>query len=397
MAVHRASAPLDLASLFGEYPFLPGAESLLHDPSWTVRALLEDPAYASARSLGRARILAAADDPRAVRNVAEFAGAPPDLRYLSFLFARLVLACATTPAALRRWAVAESKRASSRLETLRGTEQSAEIEAVAERLQAPLRSGPDGMEVGLVEYVRLATPIREADFRLVRQDLRAGVVVVRPKRAARLLEEAIRRTLAEPVAVNAEVVALVRSRESELLADVAARMPLPTARAAAGGGTLRPELFPPCIRKMRRTLQKGENLSHAGRFALAAFLHRVGADTETIVDSYRGAPDFDESITRYQVEHITQRDGGVGYEPPECETLRSHGLCARDGDPTADDPKDRERDPRCFDERMRHPLMYYRWRGGSVVERRDAPPVTSPGVGPGTPRPPGRSPSTGPR
>jgi DNA primase large subunit len=369
MAVHRASAPLDAASLFGEYPFLPGAESLVRGQTWTVRTLLEEPAYETARSLGRARILAAADDPRAVKDVAEFAGAPSDVRYLSFLFARLVLAAAPSPAPLRRWAVAESKRSSSRLESLHGTEQAMEIEAVADALGTPMRSGADGMEVSLVDYVRLATPIREADYRLVRQEVREGQVLVRPKRAARLLEEAIRRTLADPLPLTSDVVTLVRERESELLGNVTARMPLPVARSGAGGGVLRPERFPPCIRKMRRTLQKGENLSHAGRFALAAFLHRAGADQETIVDAYRGAPDFDESITRYQVEHITRHSDGAGYEPPECETLRSHGLCARDGDPTAESPVDRAPDALCFEERLRHPLQYYRIRGGTVVER----------------------------
>jgi DNA primase large subunit len=374
MAVHRASAPLDAESLFGEYPFLPGAESLARGQTWTVRALLEEAAYGSARSLGRARILAAADDPRAVKDVAEFAGAAPDVRYLSFLFARLVLAAASSPAPLRRWAVAESKRSSSRLESLHGDDQSAEIEAVADALGTPMRSGTEGMELSLVDYVRLATPIREADYRLVRQDVRRGHVLVRPKRAARLLEEAIRRSLAEPIPLTPEVVALVREREAELLTDVAARMPLPVARSSVGGGVLFPERFPPCIRKMRRTLQKGENLSHAGRFALAAFLHRAGADPETIVDAYRGAPDFDESITRYQVEHITRHAGGVGYEPPECETLRSHGLCAREGDPTADTPTDRRSDALCFEPRLRHPLQYYRIRGGTVVERGEADP-----------------------
>jgi DNA primase large subunit len=383
MAVHRASAPLDPTSLYGEYPFLPGAESLVRGQSWTVRTLLEDPAYASARALGRARILAAADDPRAAKNVAEFAGTSADVRYLSFLFARLVLSAAPSPAPLRRWAVAESKRSSGRLDSLHGEEQSAEIEAVAEALRTPWRAGPDGMEIPLVEYVHLATPIREADYRLVRQDVHGGLVRVRPKRAARLLEEAIRRTLAEPIPLTPEVVAQVREREAELLGEVAARMPLPVARPAAGGGVLRPERFPPCIRKMRRTLQKGENLSHAGRFALAAFLHRAGADMETIVDAYRGAPDFDESITRYQVEHITQHAGGVGYEPPECETLRSHGLCVREGDPGADSPVDRARDPLCFEDRLRHPLQYYRIRGGTVIERAapDAGPAPTRSVG----------------
>jgi len=397
MAVHRASAPLDTASLYGEYPFLPGAESLVRGQSWTVRTLLEDPAYTSARALGRARILAAADDPRAAKDVAEFAGTSSDVRYLSFLFARLVLAAAPSPAPLRRWAVAESKRSSGRLESLRGPEQLAEIEAVAEALRTPWRSGPEGMEIPLVEYVRLATPIREGDYRLVRQDVHGGLVRVRPKRAARLLEEAIRRTLAEPIPLTAEVVAEVREREAELLAEVAARMPLPVARPAAGGGVLRPERFPPCIRKMRRTLQKGENLSHAGRFALAAFLHRAGADMETIVDAYRGAPDFDESVTRYQVEHITHHDGGRGYTPPECDSLRSHGLCAREGDPTATRPVDRERDPRCFEPTLRHPLQYYRRRGGRVVESDpdgDGPTPTSAATARDTPGAPAQTRST---
>ncbi len=401
MAVRRSSAPLDDASLYGEYPFLPGAETLLQDPSWTLRGLFEDRRYDPARVLGRARILAAADDPRAVREVAEFADASPEVRYLSFVFARVALACAPSFAALRRWAVAESKRSSARLENLAGAEQEEEILAVAGKLQVGMSPAPGGIGIPLVEYIRLAAPIREADFRLVRQDLRRGEVEVRSARAARLLEEAFRRRLAEPVPLNEDVVQFVRGQEKELFEQLAARMPLPTARAGVPGGALLADRFPPCIRKMRRTLQQGENLSHAGRFALAAFLHRAGADAETIVDAYRGAPDFDESITRYQVEHITQHGGGAGYTPPECETLRSHGLCVRDGDPTATEPRDRQRDELCFEDRLHHPLQYYQIRGGSVVERaEDEPrpgPASRPAGAPGTPGPPGPARSTGRR
>ncbi len=398
MAVHRAPAVLDERSLFATYPFLPGAESLLAEAGWTLRDLFEDRRYDAARLLGRARILAAADDPRAVREVAEFAHASPAERYLSFVFARVALAAAPSKAALRRWAVAESKRSSARLEGLDGSAQEEEILAVAGRLRLAVTPADGGIGFPLDSYVRLATPIREADFRLVRQDVRGGTVVVRPARAARLVEEGIRRMLAEPVPLQAEVVEFVRGREAELFAALATRLPLPTARSGGPAGGLLPERFPPCIRKMRRTLQAGENLSHAGRFALAAFLHRAGADPETIVDAYRGAPDFDESITRYQVEHITQHAGGAGYTPPECETLRSHGLCVRDGDPTAPEPRERGRDPLCFEPWLHHPLQYYQTRGGRVTERSEDPPGPPPsGGGPGRPGPPGRSRSTGPR
>jgi len=392
MAVPRASAPLNERSLFAEYPFLPGAETLLGSEAVSVRSLLADPAFAAARALGRARILAAADDPRGARDLEELARADPGVRFLSFLFARLVLSSATLSAAIRRWAVAEAKRNHARLMTVPAEE----LSEVARRLGFSLSPGPDGIEVPLVDYLRLSVPIREAEFRLPRQALRHGSVLIRPARAARLLQEAVRLRLAEPLPLAEDVVADVRTREADLLTALAERMPSPVARAELRGGPLRPDLFPPCIRKMQRTLQKGENLSHSGRFCLAAFLHRAGADFETIVDAYRGAPDFDESVTRYQVEHITLRDGGRGYEPPECETLRSHGLCARDGDPSASDPRDRGRDERCFDPSLRHPLRYYRRRGGAVVgdEREESTRSAPPAGAPGRPAAPARSRST---
>jgi DNA primase large subunit len=365
MAVPRASAPLDERSLFAEYPFLPGAETLLGELAVSVRALLSESAFAGARALGRARILAAAEDPRGMRDLEELARADPSVRLLSFLFARLVLSAAGVPAALRRWAVAEAKRNHTRLRAVPVEE----LAEVGRRLGFSLTPDAEGVGVPLVDYLKLSVPIREAEFRLPRQALRRGSVSVRPARAARLLQEAVRLRLAEPLPLADDVVREVREREADLLEELARRTPAPVARAELRGGPLRPELFPPCIRKMQRTLQKGENLSHSGRFGLAAFLHRSGADFETIVDAFRGAPDFDEAVTAYQVEHITARDGGRGYEPPECDTLRSHGLCARDGDPAAPDVRDRARDPLCFQEYLRHPLQYYRIRGGAVVER----------------------------
>jgi DNA primase large subunit len=285
------------------------------------------------------------------------------VRYLSFLFARLVLSAAPAAGALRRWAVAEAKRAHERLRTV----PPAALEEVARRLGFSLAAERSRMAFSVADYVRLATPIREAEFRLASQELRGGHVAVPAARASRLLQEAVRRALSSPLELTPEVVRAVREREAELLEEVARRLPAPVGRAGGPAGPLRRELFPPCVRKMQRTLERGENLSHAGRFCLAAFLHRAGASFETIVDAYRGAPDFDEAVTRYQVEHITLRDEGRGYEPPECDTLRSHGLCVRDGDPDAPQPADRRPDPLCFEPTLRHPLQYYRRRGGVPV------------------------------
>lgn len=395
MAV-RGAAPVDELGLLAEYPFLPGAERLVVDSPPSIGELLRHPGYQRAREFGRSRIRAAVDDPSGTSGLAELRTLDPQERYLSFQYARLVLSAARTRAPLRRWAVVEAKDATGRL----AGEDLEVILDVSRRLGVPLERDADAVAFRLPDYLRLATGIREAEFRLVHQAVHGGLVRVAPSRAVRLLQEGIRRSLGEPVELAGPARETIASAEAELLAEVEAKIPSPAARTGAGVGPLRPEIFPPCIRAMRRVLQDGENLSHAGRFALAAFLHRVGANAETIVDAYRGAPDFDESVTRYQVEHITQRDGGRGYSPSECATLRTHGLCFWDGDKQSKVPSDRAADPLCHEPFLRHPLQYYRMRGGTVaIDDRERPEdgPTPKGAAPGTPATRARRPSTGRR
>ncbi len=391
MAVRRA-APLDERELFGEYPFLPGAEALVEELSPSLKDVLTDPAYVRARELGRARVRAAVDDPTGSSSLEELGRATREERFLSFLYARLLLSASRTAAPLRRWAVAEAKRSWARLDGAPVPE----LVEVARRLGHEFDSVGTEIALRLPDYLHLATPIREGDFRLIRQGVGRGAVVVARTRAARLLQEGIRLGLTQPIALAADVRTLLASREAEFLSEIEGAVPAPTSRMSSVVGPILPDRFPPCIRKMRRMLESGENLSHAGRFALAAFLHRVGADAETIVDAYRGAPDFDESITRYQVEHITGHDEGRGYTPPECATLRTHGLCFRDGDTSAASPEDRGRDERCFHPTLARPIQYYLRRGGSVTDRarreEEAPPTTNSPGAPGTLKGPDRSP-----
>jgi DNA primase large subunit len=384
MAVRGAPTVANVA-LWTEYPFLPGAESLIADLAPSLSDLLTGAAFARARELGRARVRAAAEDPSGKASLGELPRATAEERFLSFQYARLLLSAAASTAPARRWAVAEAKRAGDQLAAMARTSRDS-FGLIARSLGFGFEDRRTGYAIPLAEYLRLAGAIREAEFRLVHQPLRAGWIEVRDERAARLLEEGIRLALTGglPVPLDSEVRARLETSEAGFLRELAQLVPAPTVRR--GAAVLRAEFFPPCIRKMRRMLESGENLSHSGRFALAAFLHRAGADFDTIVDAYRGAPDFDESITRYQVEHITQREGGRGYEPPTCETLRSHGLCFRDGDPSAPSAPDRERDELCWRPFLQHPFQYYRIKGGAAVEKPPSPGATS-AAGPKASRP----------
>ena len=76
------------------------------------------------------------------------------------------------------------------------------------------------------------------------------------------------------------------------------RLPVPAPREV---GSSCPGAIPSVHPKDAAVLEAGENLSHAGRFALAAFLHRVGASPERDRRSIPGGARFrrgDSRVTR---------------------------------------------------------------------------------------------------
>ena len=101
------------------------------------------------------------------------------------------------------------------------------------------------------------------------------------------------------------------------------------------------EALPPCIKRIYNAMLKGDNLSHHERFAIATFLLALGVDTDYLVNLFRNLPDFNEKITRYQIEHLAgKRGSGRKYSPYNCESMRSRGLCVAE----------------CG---VKHPLTYY--------------------------------------
>lgn len=92
------------------------------------------------------------------------------------------------------------------------------------------------------------------------------------------------------------------------------------------------EAFPPCMKMLLDMLVAGENLGHHERFTLAAFMARIGMDVDTMLNFFRHAPDFNEKIARYQLEHIAGLRGSRRkYMPYNCDTMKSYSLCPIQG------------------------------------------------------------------
>ena len=104
--------------------------------------------------------------------------------------------------------------------------------------------------------------------------------------------------------------------------------------------------WPPCMRKAVADLSAGVNVNHFGRLFLASMASTLALPQDACVDFFRGAPDFDEGTTTYQVGHVYQH----GYTPSGCGKLKvNHNCPVLPGD-----------DRLCDQPWLDHPLKYIR-------------------------------------
>ncbi|MEM4785156.1 MAG: hypothetical protein QXN88_05965 [Sulfolobales archaeon] len=91
------------------------------------------------------------------------------------------------------------------------------------------------------------------------------------------------------------------------------------------------EVLAPCMKKLLEDCRNGINLSHNARVALTAYLLNIGFSVDEVVEVFRTQPDFNERVTRYQVNYIASYDGeGKPLLPYSCAKMKEMGLCVRD-------------------------------------------------------------------
>lgn len=122
---------------------------------------------------------------------------------------------------------------------------------------------------------------------------------------------------------------------------VKAELPLPKTIYVAGSKSrkaLLPEKIedlansnavPPCIKNIVNTMIKSGDIDHYARLVLVWYLKWVGFDKEDVIEFYRKyAKDYNERITRYQVEYgYGLRGSRKNWLMPSCRWMKEHGLC----------------------------------------------------------------------
>lgn len=194
-----------------------------------------------------------------------------------------------------------------------------------------------GYSVKFLDYIEYGRRLLGDDtWKPSNLPVRKGIVYLDKHRAVRLIKEALTAYIEERIhelqgSVEGNVVLPddIVNEVRRLAAD--ATRPR---KCASGGrievpqGVIVEEAFPPCMSDILIRARRGEHLSHHERFAIATFLLNIGAEIDYVVDVFRNMPDFNEKITRYQVEHLAGlRGSGKKYATYSCEKMKSLGLC----------------------------------------------------------------------
>jgi len=248
-----------------------------------------------------------------------------DSEILSFIVAIILLKSASTGTLTRRFSLAEARRAEKYLQ------QDLWVQKDKKNLELPLKIiqelfgirvsvENDEFVIKIPDYLRRSVHFHEKEWKLVNRRVADGLVYLTAHETVRL----IRTELGEYINSKIQSISIgsipdsFRQRVQDLIL-LAKRF---------SDTTIVSSDYPPCIKHAIGVLERGENLPHSGRFLLATYLLARGQTVDQIAPLFKNAPDYNERVTKYQLEHISGSSGkGTKYQCPSCDKLRSENLC----------------------------------------------------------------------
>jgi DNA primase large subunit len=277
----------------------------------------------------------------------------------SFPIALLIVIATENSFIKKRYALAEAKQASSDLINFNESKQ--KILKIAEDFDWKIKmnsketlDSPLEFTVNFNDYLINAAHLNDKKWKLTNSILSHGDVYLNKKDVIRLLQEEIRRRIEKRLDLKlasyppelAEIAEKVKKIAVEVIGDSEAEeFPKIVVQAA----------FPPCINALYEAASSSHHLSHIGRFTLTSFLINIGMSPENVNDLFKTFSDYNERLTRYQIEHIAgERGSATRYTPPQCSVLQTHGVC-------------KNRDELC--RHIYHPLKYYLRKQGLDVKQ----------------------------
>ncbi|MDR2719203.1 MAG: DNA primase large subunit PriL [Nitrososphaerota archaeon] len=264
---------------------------------------------------------------------------------LSFPVAIMLVSATDNSRIKKRYALSEAKQATNNL----NYESKELILKVAYDFNWGIALTPSNSVFDFVlsfnDFLQNASHLHDVKWKLINSKLSEGNVYLNKLDVVRLLEEEVKKRITKRlnnIAIDryppeiSELAEKLKALAAEHIGQTETEFPKVVVQ----------EAFPPCINALYYAASKNHHLPHMGRFALTTFLVNIGMSAESVTELFKSFSDYNERLTRYQVEHIAgERGSGTKYTCPQCSILQTHNVC-------------KNRDDLC--KRIYHPLKYYK-------------------------------------
>ena len=211
----------------------------------------------------------------------------------SFLIAVILLKLSGMNTLTRRFSLAEARRAEKFLETDLKNQQNTRnakisLEILQELFSVTIQKEDEYFTIPIADYLKHSVNFHEREWKLINRKILHGKVQLTSHETVRLVRKELDRYIFLKINSSSSP-QMIQGFESYVtkLKTLAKKFEVKTVESTE---------YPPCIKHAIEVLEKGENLSHSGRFLLATFLLNKGQTVEQIAPLFKNAPDYNELI-----------------------------------------------------------------------------------------------------
>lgn len=311
-----------------KYPFLADAGQYLKDQGFSLEQFGTDPDLKQLIQKAYDRILVAADgkiykSDLIGDHVSKEAALPREV--FSFLLAIVLLKLCGMHTLIKRFALAEARRAEKYLERDLSnisdeSKKELAIRVIDDLFSVQIEKQDDYFVIPASDYLKHSINFHEREWKLINRHVENGLVFLTPHETVRLIRKELGTYINSKI-INAKTPTMIPGFE-----DSVSKLSMLSKKFATF--TVTTGEYPPCIKHAIDVLEKGENLPHSGRFMLATFLLSKGQTVQQIAPLFKNAPDYNPRVTLYQLNHLAGTSGsGTQYSCPSCEKLKTQSLC----------------------------------------------------------------------
>jgi len=282
-----------------KYPFLADAGQYLKDKGFTLEQFGNDPDLKQLIDKAFERIQVAADgkiykSDLIADQVSKEAALPREV--FSFLLAIVLLKLSGMHTLIKRFALAEARRAEKYLEKDLAnisdeSKKELAIRIIDDLFSVQVEKLDDYFVIPVSDYLKHSINFHEREWKLINRHVENGQVFLTPHETVRLIRKELGTYINSKI-INAKTPTMIPGFESSVNKLVSLSKKFITFTVTTGE-------YPPCIKHAIEELEKGENLPHSGRFMLGTFLLSKGQSVEQIAPLFKNAPDYNERFGLY--------------------------------------------------------------------------------------------------